>query len=748
MLNIQAEDEEDVEDVTWFFTEDTPLDTSQINGPEATFSTGCGVVGHFDVDVDEVVKEGVQFMSLKNEEGRESNDDEFKDCFDDIPKVVKSQTFQSTTCRVDSQTSQKTQPSITMGCLSHNTKVSCYKSWESRLQQKVSQLKCQDENEFDQSFEKSPRKPGDICEQDLENMSIKQQQLIEKLQKTSKVKSSHNQVWNCSRHFKTMESTVKELRGENDPNHSREMSTTQEEMSVDSFPATVHEKLETKDTESVKNLNDLISKLRIQTSSYKIFNRSRHYKTVKSTLDEQHGVKDDDLLTVKEKYLKIQLLEKTKNISLNEGDEEFSFANPGNQSIGDVAYQTIAKGVRQDCKDVLGGDYLDIDVGYQSIARGLSHGCEDVMDIVLKVVFMQTPNQDALKLNVSGVSVVTSTVGFLSDNPVIVDGTVIEVSSDVITGLVNKGRQILRTVVINGDITTAFRHKGYKSTLDTVNTSISSQQYITQREDAWIEQVIQTLEMEQIDAVLASGKICPDLQGHLPNVVMVQNVPFPALQCICVSSDITMATYVSDIGQFHICPCLAFEPLHDDWVYCHTDKQYVTVKLPKKLTQSVVYSHPAQIGRDCFEQEFWRCCKSLSKALGMGSVLPGKGKTEELCALALLDKADMSKNGTKSLVMRELAQVLLSYYHYVCNYTSITQLVNSLILSLGERESSLQSPSCRINSMQDDLKEHIECYDEGTTKMASWDIAINTALTLLQIDSYILTGSNSSNQIL
>ncbi|XP_062581318.1 uncharacterized protein LOC134243115 [Saccostrea cucullata] len=750
MLNIEAEDEEDIEDVTWFFTEDTPLGTSQINGPESTFSTGCRANSHFDVDVDEVIKEEVQFMSLKNDESDNSNDDEFDDCFDDIPKVVKSQTFQSTTFDVNSQTSQKTQLSLTMGSskFSHETKISCSKPRESRFQQKACHLKYPDENEFDKCFEKSFRKPSDTRKHNLENVSIKQQKntdLFEKLQKTPKVKS--NQVWNCSRHFKTIESTVEELRGGNDINHCKRTTNYQEKESLDSSPIDGHEKLPSKDTsESKKNLNNLISKLKIKTSSSKIFNRSRHYKTVKSTLDELHEGKDEDHSSIKNSYSKIQLLERTENVSLSVGDEEFSSAR--NQSIADVGHQSVTQGVRQDCEDDLGETISDRDV---RIARGLSHGCEDVMDIVLKVASMQTPNQKSSRFNVSNVSVVTCPVGLLSDNPVIVNGTVIEVSSDVIIGLVNKRRQLLRTVVINGDVTPAFRHKGYKSTLDTASTSTSSQQYLTHREDSWVEQVAHTLEMEHIDAVLASGKICPDLQGRLHHVVMVQNVPFPALQCVCTSSEITMATYVSDICQFHICPGLAFEALYDDWVYCHTDKHYVSVTLPQKLTQSVVYSHPAQIGRDCFEQEFWRCCKSLSKALERGSVLPGEGKTEKLCALSLLDRADASKHGTQSFVMRELAQVLLSYCHCVHNYTSITHLVNGLIQTLGERQSSTQpcpqSPPSPVNAMQDNFTEQIECYDEGTTKMASWDVAINTALTLLQIDSYILTGEPSSNQI-
>lgn len=59
--------------------------------------------------------------------------------------------------------------------------------------------------------------------------------------------------------------------------------------------------------------------------------------------------------------------------------------------------------------------------------------------------------------------------------------------------------------------------------------------------------------------------------------------------------------------------------------------------------QTVVYSHPAQIARDSFEQEFWLCAFSLSRALDRGSVLPGGGETEEHCAGDLLKKAGKTR---------------------------------------------------------------------------------------------------------
>ena len=53
----------------------------------------------------------------------------------------------------------------------------------------------------------------------------------------------------------------------------------------------------------------------------------------------------------------------------------------------------------------------------------------------------------------------------------------------------------------------------------------------------------------QIDVVLASGKISSDLQGQLPHIIFIHNVPYSALQSICSASDVTMAIYITDISQ-------------------------------------------------------------------------------------------------------------------------------------------------------------------------------------------------------
>lgn len=113
--------------------------------------------------------------------------------------------------------------------------------------------------------------------------------------------------------------------------------------------------------------------------------------------------------------------------------------------------------------------------------------------------------------------------------------------------------------------------------------------------------------------------------------------------------------------------------------------------------------------------------------------------------------ADSLESGTKYLVMRELAEVLCNYGNYVCGHSSITQLVHFLSLALAERQSHPQSSpqglSTHPYTTEHEGTQNLPYYDEGTTKLALWTAAMNTALVLLQIDSSIITGIDSLNKI-
>jgi hypothetical protein len=235
MSNLKTEEEEeDLEDVSWFFMDDAPLGTRQTDNLANTSGTPSGASKHFDVDVDDMVLNTVAFTSLKNGGLEDTDDgDEFEECFDDVPRVMKSNTFHTNTCNMDSKSSHRTGP-LKDSQTFQSTKLSIpattvipdstinYNKTQKTVRQEAVRNQDPEEEGFDESFcdtEMDSRQENDLVPKATQNVGQKSREsphLIEQLlTNMSNVRSSHSKIKNSSRHFKTIESTVQELRGEN-----------------------------------------------------------------------------------------------------------------------------------------------------------------------------------------------------------------------------------------------------------------------------------------------------------------------------------------------------------------------------------------------------------------------------------------------------------------------------------------------------------------------------------------------------
>lgn len=368
MSNMQTfENEEDLEDVDWFFTEDEPLGTSQ-NGPPGDLVKGhCISKDYFDVEVNEVIQQGVQITSLKSGEVSESSDDEFEDCFVDIPKVTKSSTFRSESCVTRTQLSHDSGPTD-LALISSALKIDS----KARAHRNIQLVQGSNDGEFDQCFKEN----GYFSEQEysqqtempnvsnfVEKYEVNQDQLLKNV---CSIKSSHSKVKNCSRHFKTIESTFEELTDNVKSNRECKEAAFEKHF----IPKTIEK---TYDHSTFGDVNILLSKLKVKSSSSKVLNRSRHYKTFDSTLEELNksgNLEESPLISP-------SILNRKNAILIEEGKQAETNSVDG--------IQEITRNQSMDC-----------DAGYKSIAKALSHGCEEVMDVVLQVANRQSQHQDTL----------------------------------------------------------------------------------------------------------------------------------------------------------------------------------------------------------------------------------------------------------------------------------------------------------------------------------------------------------------
>ena len=383
------DEEEDLDDVDWFFTEEESLETREMDPPFKTTNTSSGAQRYFDIEVNEVIQTSALITSLKSGGSDDTDDDDFEDCFEDVPRVSKSRTFHSESCGKE----------LYNQCpkLEHSQAVTNYMS-DSFAFDRITTC----DNEFKKCFEGQEfnvhqERTFQIDKQNTCKPPDKDVVLLDKLlRKMSSIKSYHNKVKNSSRHFKTIESTVKELTGDDElSNENQEkgpgksVSTaawkTSKGSSMDEGHSTIDEGHSTMD-EGHSTMDEGYSialaeraqrsallKSKVKTSSSKVLNRSRHYKSFDTSLEEVNESKTAEK--------SVSVLTNTNMLSGDTGESERDDRRIGMGKYLQSTSELSSVG----------------DVEYQSIARGLSHGCEEVMDTVLLAARKQSEDKDALE---------------------------------------------------------------------------------------------------------------------------------------------------------------------------------------------------------------------------------------------------------------------------------------------------------------------------------------------------------------
>ena len=361
------DEEEDLDDVDWFFTEEESLETREMDPPFKTTNTSSGAQRYFDIEVNEVIQTSALITSLKSGGSDDTDDDDFEDCFEDVPRVSKSRTFHSESCGKE----------LYNQCpkLEHSQSITNDIS-DSFAFDRITTC----DNEFNECFEGQEfnvhqERNFQTDKQNTCKPPEKDVELLDKLlRKMSSINSCHNKVKNSSRHFKTIESTVKELRGDGElsnENHKKGL------VKSDSTPAGKMCRGSSMDQEhsitEAEKAQGLLLKSKVKTSSSKVLNRSRHYKSFDTSLEEVNESKTAEK--------SVSVLTNTNMLSGDTGESERDDRRIGMGKYLQSTSELSSVG----------------DVEYQSIARGLSHGCEEVMDTVLLAARKQSEDKDALE---------------------------------------------------------------------------------------------------------------------------------------------------------------------------------------------------------------------------------------------------------------------------------------------------------------------------------------------------------------
>ncbi|XP_076439177.1 chaperonin-containing T-complex member BBS12-like [Babylonia areolata] len=398
-------------------------------------------------------------------------------------------------------------------------------------------------------------------------------------------------------------------------------------------------------------------------------------------------------------------------------------------------------------------------------AQSLSHGCDDMMSWAEEAMrhHLQHDRHSQFDVGMMGDGVVCRfDVGMMGDGGVcrfdvgrvhavgvrgaegghqLLEGLVVSAGCEVmelVSGIVFCPTAVL---LINGDLTPEFRHRGYKATLSSTRVT-DCVRSLHQPQDNWHCQVLAVLKQLEVRVVLVRGTVNSDL--HLTcvasGIALIDHVAFQALKVLQSACRVDFATYVLDSHMGNVCQGVSVQPLTQDW--CDTvylDRKHLVIT-PPVFVQTLVIRGLSAVGREMKEEEFWHCAARLTQAAGEGRVLRGGGATEQACAFLLTSHQNQPGEGSvwgrwagelalyRPAVRAALANTFLSFVHTLhsnrhtagCDSHSLGTdsccPLNSLPnLCLGHNQNSRQHDSTGQNHCQSCLCVKLEAQESSIT---------------------------------
>ncbi|KAL3865175.1 hypothetical protein ACJMK2_006793 [Sinanodonta woodiana] len=330
----------------------------------------------------------------------------------------------------------------------------------------------------------------------------------------------------------------------------------------------------------------------------------------------------------------------------------------------------------------------------------------------------------------------------------LVDGLLLSLSTDQMILISEIGNKPCRTLMVNGTVSPTFQHIGHKTSMQ---GPVIAHTIEPMSANQWLQDVHDTLHQLKIDVILSKGPVCEEviLLASELRVVVIENIPFKALQALSVATEKELAVYVDMAAEVNVCQVHSVSPWRSDWMdhgKTEIDSQYVIISVERNILQTVVISQPCQGQADIKEQEFWQCASRVASSLNSGSVIPGGGRTEEHCMKFCQEQSDNIKvvNEEKSLFQSVIWEAMAIVFNEFASTVNKNTLQSACNEKVDIASGSLFDSNASDNQSPDIL-------DDYVSKMAAWKFALEIASNILQLDMYIvtgITGMTKSDQVL
>lgn len=339
---------------------------------------------------------------------------------------------------------------------------------------------------------------------------------------------------------------------------------------------------------------------------------------------------------------------------------------------------------------------------------------EDLVDAVAEVVFQQSKPGE-LRLHLGTVRV-HGRIGSCA-RPKVIKGVIVEVSADKISSGQPTDGKLYRALLVNGDLTESYHHKGYKPLKFKETMTVEEFVQGSSKADMWSQDLVCVLNELSVNMMLVKGRCAASIEQMLTShdVLVIGSVPYSLLECLSEAAKINMVTYPALATQEHVCKNVSVTALQENWID-RMGRPEVVISLKGDNPQTIVLSELTHVLVDLREQELWDGLHRVNSALHCGYLLPGAGMTDKACCSFLMQQIDALKQDKRCVTntasqyrLMVLETVLSSFREYIdCN-------------------------SCNCIETQN-LMESLD------SKIYSWKSALDVVTVVANMDAFIVTG--------
>ncbi|CAJ1059146.1 Bardet-Biedl syndrome 12 protein homolog%2C partial [Xyrichtys novacula] len=413
------------------------------------------------------------------------------------------------------------------------------------------------------------------------------------------------------------------------------------------------------------------------------------------------------------------------------------------------------------------------------IAECLSHGCVEAMNLVVECSRIQSKSsqQDSTcsKFNVS--KVMTCVLpGLPEEEACTVQGCILLLSADQASVAHHLKDQLLKVVLIDGDLSGTYRHLGFKRLSGIQFMSEDTDLSSSSKEENWMEKVITTLMNLEVNLILISGlvgeKVIQRCSSH--HILAVEKVKVSVLNAFADSTGAVPVTYVTQLSKSCVGAGVKLVIWRDLSSYKRKSSLAVNISTGRNIELVTVVVTSCIEGKlQALEDQFWTCAYRVHHALKDRALLPGAGVMEMLCAHHLQNQAERdppqqtkaaAANPYRSVVLHHMAEGLIDYISTVmvntgkfsklqartavnqqlqdCNKNLGGAAFFSPLFSEAEKKDRLISSPVRSTNPP-----AVKVYDNLSVKQEAWRKALDLVFLVLQSDAEVITGIDQTEAV-